>query len=915
MRKYYSPLIGAALAAASLFQFSLPTFAAGTEAGEVLRNTATGSYQDDAGNPYTIESNTVDVTVAKVAGITNQPLAINDETSDANNTSVLTNDTVSFEFVITNVGNDASNIFIPSADNITTRGLRTAAGDITVEVSEINPGATPTFAARSTLTNGIVENVPINGQIIVKVSGTVSATAAGAPIEVLLGNTASNDEPNNPLPETQNQPDTIGTESGGEADDVRTVTADNANTQVNGAPAGGQKEASALQQIFLGSNPLAMTRIEKTRGEVQDGATAALTDNIIPYSLDLEVLNTTPNPLFVPGNLIGRDYTAPNTGTFNGSITNQTNLILVSDAIPANTTLVTGSANTPANWTPVYTDDDPATVLPDEATWETDPTQLTNPVTRIGWVYDARATPDGSGPIAPGTALPGFTFNVETTGLTADGGTIANIAQVFGSTVGSDNPVFDESGDQDPSNFNGATPGPDETDPQSTGVANPAVQGVDSENNNNANGTDPASPGGEDNVITIGAPGDLLNGPVGQPTATGDVFGVANPDNNHDFQNAGVDNFPDGAKHDAGTTFDPNVVTFTNTLSNPGTTDLTNVLLQPINPEFDANFTGNATDTDLPFGTTVTLTLGGQTATYTYNEVPGANQGDPSTGEFRLSDGAPIQIPTLTANTPLDYTVAVDLPPDTGLSTDTDINGGFPVPVIAFIDENSDGTPNIDPDPALSENYNISVNQVYTGFVKVTKQVKITGPDPDGNIITRRDFGVADTNAASDDPRPGDTLEYRVIYRNISEPQVGTGNNGILIGQSVTIDEDGTLAAVTGDTSGNNWALDNNNDSDIDTFNVQGSAADTNGGTITFFTGASTTTTPLGAGMIPSGTVDPGDTVTGYRSTVGRLAPEGTEAPAALNSYDPGNGDSAFTFERIVDDFDGLAEEGLERTN
>ncbi|MEM6614868.1 MAG: hypothetical protein AAF652_22030, partial [Cyanobacteria bacterium P01_C01_bin.72] len=73
-KKYYPTLIGAALLAASLFHFSLPVFSAGTDAGQVIRNTATGTYEDEDGNPYTIDSNTVEVTVAKVAGITNIPI-------------------------------------------------------------------------------------------------------------------------------------------------------------------------------------------------------------------------------------------------------------------------------------------------------------------------------------------------------------------------------------------------------------------------------------------------------------------------------------------------------------------------------------------------------------------------------------------------------------------------------------------------------------------------------------------------------------------------------------------------------------------------------------------------------------------------------------------------------------------------
>ena len=926
MRKYYSPLIGAALATASLFQFSLPTFAAGTAANTTLRNTATGNYQDDAGNNYTIDSNTVEVTVAKVAGITNQPSAINDR----NGGNVLTGDTLEFVFEITNVGNDSTNIFIPDAQNIATNGLvRGTNGDaLTVEVSQINPGTSPAFVDRPT--DGIIENVPINGKILVRVIGDVDASASGALIDVLLGNTGPNTEPNNPVAETQNQPDTDGGETGEEPNDVRTtVTA--AATSINdpnavaptvtGAPADGQREASALQQVRLGSNPLAITRIEKVRGAVQDNNTPAtpnaLNDDTIPYSLNLEVLNTTPNSRFTPGNLTGRDYTAADTGTFNNysvAASDQTSLILVSDAIPAGTTLNTNNVNTPAGWTPVYTDADPTTVLPDEATWTTNAGSLTN-ITRVGWVYDARPTGDGgSGPIAIGDTIPTFTFSVTTTGLNAtSGGTVANIAQVFGSTVGSNSPVFDESGDQNPSNFNDdGTVGPDEEDPQSTGVANPANHDVDSNNDNTATG----SIGGEDNVIIIGAPGALLNGPNGQSDATGDVFGVG-PDNNHDFQNLSQNrtdnNDPDTAvsfEHDGSTTFDPDVVRFNNTLSNPGGLPLTNVLLQPINPEFDASFNGDATDDDLPNGTLVTLTLGGQTATYEYTvDTSGRNP----VGRFDLINGQPIEIPSLSENTDLDYTVDVDLPNGTGLSTDTAINRGFPVPIVAFIDEqdpNNNNNRNGRPDPA-TENYNVTVNQVYTGFVKVTKQVQITAPNGD----VRKAFDAADDpNVNTDDARPGDTLTYRVIYRNISEPQIGSGNNGVLNGVNVTIAEDGTLANVSNaPADANNWALDNNGDDDLDTINVQNSATDTNNGEINFYIGttdASGSLTPL-SDLSPVGTLDPGDTVTGYSVTVQQLAPVGAE-DSNLNVYNPNDGDSAFEFQRVVDDFDGLVEEDLD---
>jgi hypothetical protein len=189
IKKYYPALVGAALIAASLFQFSRPVFSAGTAAGQKIRNTATGTYKDDAPipNTYTIDSNTVEVTVAKVAGITNIPTGL----TDTNGGSILTGDEVSFEFTITNVGNAVSDIYIPgTAANIATKGLDES--DMVVEVN-IDPEADPdTFVDYSTLTGGIVPNVPINGKIIVRVTAKVTATAAGAPIEVQLGDTGPN---------------------------------------------------------------------------------------------------------------------------------------------------------------------------------------------------------------------------------------------------------------------------------------------------------------------------------------------------------------------------------------------------------------------------------------------------------------------------------------------------------------------------------------------------------------------------------------------------------------------------------------------------------------------------------------------------------------------------------------------------
>ncbi|MEM7757830.1 MAG: hypothetical protein AAF298_06870, partial [Cyanobacteria bacterium P01_A01_bin.40] len=58
-KKYYSPLIGAALATASLFHFALPVLSIGTSAGTSLINSATATYDDQDNNSYEVTSNEV----------------------------------------------------------------------------------------------------------------------------------------------------------------------------------------------------------------------------------------------------------------------------------------------------------------------------------------------------------------------------------------------------------------------------------------------------------------------------------------------------------------------------------------------------------------------------------------------------------------------------------------------------------------------------------------------------------------------------------------------------------------------------------------------------------------------------------------------------------------------------------------
>ena len=155
-----------------------------------------------------------------------------------------------------------------------------------------------------------------------------------------------------------------------------------------------------------------------------------------------------------------------------------------------------------------------------DALWTTvQPTNI-NLITRVGFIH--------SGSITAGATVSGFSFQVVTNSVStaATTATIDSIAQLFGQSVGdsSANLVYDESGDQSPSNYN------DDGSPSSNlpnnGVANTTLQGKDTNNDNTGKGT-----GGEVNSFTLVLT-SILNGPNLHPEAAGPT------DNNDDFSNA-----------------------------------------------------------------------------------------------------------------------------------------------------------------------------------------------------------------------------------------------------------------------------------------------------------------------------------------------------------------------------------------
>lgn len=928
---YYRLLVSSALITGGLFQLALPVFAAGTVAGASIKNTATATYEDpnSPGTEINATSNVVTATVAEVAGITNVPAGIQDNTPAS---PVLPGDVIVFDFKITNVGNDPTKFKLDGNDPVIT-----------------GPGTPVIATTGSTLYDHVSYDVDYNGDGTINVAGgdltdqtkatvqglllppgaivtahfpvTVDATAtSGAPISAKFGDVPPNDN----SADTQNQEwdgtdanDDVRTLDGNDGESV-TVTGYGTITETSGQPAviitRREREAGAFQTQLVGANPQAFAAVLKTNSYSPGAsATTPFSDDEITYSLSLRVDSAAPagaSTALTPSDLVG---TVINIG---GTLTDA---VLVSDAIPANTFL-SAAPTAPLGWTVVYSTDDP-TAAPNKrandatlAWTETAPTfpDTGRTIKRVGFAKKGTATGTSANgstvTIAKGTTVSPFSFKVKfVTGSTLEtaGGSVYNVAQLLGSTPGVDPDgaggpaptgapklIYDESGDQAPSNFNdNGTPG--STDPTtglpviSNGVADPNNDGVDNGNNNTGTGA-----GGEDNVVSIAAPNSIFNGPENSP------FAVGPTDNNNDFTNKST---PIAANVPPGTAIDPEEITFTNTLQAPNT--LTNVLLRPVGGGDTGGPTGVTTGTgvqSLPNDTTVTLTYGANTAVYTYKAA---------TDTFVYSAGQAIQIPTLIGATPTNYTVKINLPAGTVLSTDsTAAEKGYSVPILAFSDNGGntgtagDGVLNGD------EAFNRTIDRLYTGFLKITKKSAVlqgtalnVPSATDAALNTAGDGVIAAKNVV-----PGNILQYAIEYQNISSVSSGTGNV-ILNASNVKITDSGVPYSITYTVNGvptttavpnaNGWGLLNSNNI-IVTSHVTGSVINklgSGGSSVTNLTALPNITATInyfagsGAGanvLEQTGTTQDAD-VTKYQITL--------PVPVA-----PGEGPRTFGFQRTV---------------
>ncbi|MFN8968228.1 MAG: hypothetical protein ACK5XR_05730, partial [Pseudanabaena sp.] len=312
-----------------------------TPANTQILNRASGTYVDPNNPliPINATSNTVTVTVAEVAGITNVPAGI----IDVNGGSVSLGDVVNFDFLVTNTGNAPSNIVFPAVANITTVNVGTLQYqlDLNNDGDFLDPGEDLQTGSFTTTTP-----IPAGSSVRVRVVGTVTAAAAGAPVSVRLGDTGANDNSAG----TQNQPDSglepplVGVD-GTNANEVRTVNVG------PDAPVNGEREASAIQATTVATavRNVALATVLKARTAYDPGLTNAVTDDSLTYRLNLRVAATSPNPAqFTSASLEGTQVNVDDVDQPR---------ILVSDVIPAGTRIddtFNAALNLPAGWQAVY---------------------------------------------------------------------------------------------------------------------------------------------------------------------------------------------------------------------------------------------------------------------------------------------------------------------------------------------------------------------------------------------------------------------------------------------------------------------------------------------------------------------------------------------------------------------------------
>jgi hypothetical protein len=771
--KYSNRLISTLLIGGGLLNAVAPVLAAGTAADQPITNTATATYEDPTGAVSNTTSNTVTVTVAEVAGITitagtvtnTGTTAVTTGAPTAVATTPVAGDNLVFEFDITNIGNDTTNFLLPNQAQI---------GNSPATVQKVQYLDGTTWKDVSTLPGGVIDKTAAGGDIIpgavvkVRVLATVNAGTTTGTINVTYGSTGQSNLQNDPFAATGGDVYTVDKADG-------SVTGETA-----GVPSNGVREAAATGTTVVNPGKQAFVKVSKVAVlDPTTAATAITTDDQVTYNLELEVAGTAPTGT----NLVAEDLAGTNI-TVDGAVVPR---ILVSDALPAGAKLAATPTAPSADWTVVYTTSAIGSTTANNVAWTTTAPTSLNDVTRVGFIKSGTiAKGTGSAP----TIVTGFSLKLNLN-LPATGGSVLNIAQAFGTTLTNGapdptKPAVDESGDAQYNNLNAdGTTGPTPTNGVATGA-----DGTDPSNTNTGSGS-----GGEASIVTVVPPAvvgavPIVNGPENQPTATGPSGGI-----DDDFTNKSVTIDTTQAQWTGGPNSTPNTV-------NPPSTGFTNSVSQgtppsgvTARPQYVALLpTSPVNKTDLPDGTIVKIVANGVTVAYTYAQ---------STGDFTpvVAGTLPLNL-TVPVTGNVDYGVEIDLPAGTAQMT------GFPVSITSF----ANGAPAVinpttgaETFPAVvlaagdkdvingTDAQNITIDRLYTGFLKMEKQAQVYKID--GGVTTI----VSPFSSSAPKAEAGQYIEYRIKYSNISESAPAGSNSVGLAANNIKILENGS-------TGGNNWA-------------------------------------------------------------------------------------------------------------
>jgi hypothetical protein len=364
--RYRSILIAALLASGSVLssrsafadQFS-PT------PGILIENQSTAQFTDTLDNAnQNILSDKVTVTIAEVAGISAANAGIT-------NPAYRTN-TVYFDFLVKNTGNDPTQFFVPGAPAVATiGGVTLAAANIgQLQVIEYNNVTTTTAVTANNLVNAAGSttgsltglpnsgSVPAGGYIKVRVPVTIPATATtGDQISVTLGNTAG--QAANTNTSYLLGANGTGTNDLYTQDNANTVAGETTGVPINGDATNHRQEASSTQ-----TTPVIAPSNISISGTVWDDANGSGTStftgiqngieigaNILPAAINAILVNSAGNVVATTP-VVNNGTTATNgTYTFTNIPGAQTGLYVI---LSTSTGVVNSPAPTailPTAWT------------------------------------------------------------------------------------------------------------------------------------------------------------------------------------------------------------------------------------------------------------------------------------------------------------------------------------------------------------------------------------------------------------------------------------------------------------------------------------------------------------------------------------------------------------------------------------